>query len=109
MILLIFGGINKHIYIRDGFDFSGDNQPLGEWDNNIFSPKKPSISATSYKLDDWDIISNLNYLSNDKLNEFRNKYAIGKDFKLFLKPILIDNLFNKIIINKETNEITYKK
>jgi len=43
------------------------------------------------------------------MNEFRKKYGIGKDFYLYLIPTSTDNLFNKIIINKKTNEITYQK
>jgi hypothetical protein len=95
-----------YIYISDGFDFNRQgNQPLGKWENNIFSSKTPTISAPTYLFNE----DNELYLTNEKLNNFRNKYNIGNDFRLFLKPILIGNLFNQIIINKETNEITYQK
>jgi hypothetical protein len=98
---------DMYIYIRDGFDFSGDNQPLGEWDNNIFSPKKPNIAALTWL--NFEGSFNDLYLTNSKLNEFRNKFGIGKNFNIYLKPIKIENIFNKIIINKENNEITYQK
>ena len=86
--------IKTTIYIRDGFDFSGDKQALGKWENNIFNPQVPSIS---------------NSLSNKELNDFRERYGIGKDFRIFLMPISTEKLFNKIIINKKINEITYQK
>ena len=88
------------VYIRDGFNFSGDNQPLGEWKNDIFSPQIPSISAVSYILDHTNLINNPNYLSNAKLNDFRLKYGIGRDFNLFIQTIPFDFLFHRIVIRE---------
>jgi hypothetical protein len=96
-----------YIYIRDGFDFSGKNQPLGAWDNNIYAPKKPDIAPLTWLNSEGN--NNDLYLTNKKINDFRIKYGIGKDFDIFFKPILTTNLFNKIIINKENNEIIYQK
>ena len=96
-----------YIYIRDGFDFAGKNQPLGEWENDIFLSKKPNIAASSWIY--REAKNNDLYLTNSKLNDFRVRHNIGSDFKLLLKPISANKLFNRIIINKNTHEIIYQK
>ena len=94
-----------YIYIEDGFKFKEKNQPLGMWKNDIFFPESPTISASTWLFNE----NNDLYLTNDKLTNFSVKYGIGKDFSIFIQPILTNTLFNKIIINKKTNEITYQK
>jgi hypothetical protein len=95
-----------NIYIRDGFDFSGKDQPLGKWENNIISPKKPTISAAEYMINKAINISN--YITNEKMNNFRIKYGIGQDFNIYI-DFSAKQLFNIILINKINHEITYQK
>ena len=83
------------LMIVDGFDFINDDdndQPLGNWDNNIFSPIKPKLG--------FDI-------SNDDIANFHETYNIGLDFTITL-TFNYNLLFNKIIYSKQENSIIFK-
>ncbi|MCF6183743.1 MAG: DUF6402 family protein [Bacteroidales bacterium] len=84
--------------IIDGFNFINDgnnDQRLGTWEHNIFSPVKPKIEL-------------FGGIRNNNLNDFYNNYGLGLDFSITF-AYNFHLIFNKIIYLKQNNSIIYKK